>query len=147
MTRPNLALSLVVLGFGASFACGGSVRPAETSPAASGPASTSEATPKGTVTGGSLAPVQVKKALVARKDDVKACYHALLEKNKKASGKVVLRFTVGLDGKVEEVVTMDTTTLPDETAKCIADVVRSVQFPLPEGGKATITYPWEFTAE
>lgn len=137
---------LVVASALGPFACAGSTPPAESPPAAASSTS-SDAAPKGTVTGGSLAPVQVKKALVARKDDVKACYHALLEKNKKASGKVVLRFTVGLDGKVEEVVTMDGTSLPDETAKCIADVVRSIQFPIPEGGKATITYPWEFTAE
>lgn len=145
MRLPLALLVVVVAAVPGAFACAGSTPPPSVPPPES--SASSDAAPKGTVTGGSLAPVQVKKALVARKADVKACYHALLEKNKKASGKVVLRFTVGLDGKVEEVVTMDATTLPDETAKCIADVVRSIQFPAPEGGKASITYPWEFTAE
>jgi len=141
--RVPACLSLLVL---APFACGPSAPPpkaAEPEPAAS----TGDAPPKGSVYGGTLAPVDVKKALVARKEDVKACYHALLEKNKKASGKVVLRLTVGEEGTVEEVVTMNATTLPDETAKCIGDVVKSITFPKPSGGKATITYPWEFTAE
>lgn len=106
-----------------------------------------DANPKGSIAGGSLAPVEVKKALVARKEDVKACYHALLEKNKKASGKVVIRFTVGEDGKVEDTVIMNETTLPNETAQCIADVVKSTEFPKPTGGRARITYPWELTAE
>lgn len=129
----------------ASYACGPSAPPPKA--AEPEPASSSDAPPKGSVYGGTLAPVDVKKALVARKEDVKACYHALLEKNNKASGKVVLRFTVGEEGAVEEVVTMNGTTLPDETAKCIGDVVKSIKFPKPSGGKATITYPWEFTAE
>ena len=33
------------------------------------------APPKGSVAGGSLAPVEVKKALVAKKEEIKACYH------------------------------------------------------------------------
>lgn len=139
---PLFVLALCACG---PYGCGPGAPPpkaAEPEPAAS-----SDAPPKGSVYGGTLAPVDVKKALVARKEDVKACYHALLEKNNKASGKVVLRFTVGEDGVVEEVVTMNGTSLPDETAKCIGDVVKSIKFPKPSGGKATITYPWEFTAE
>lgn len=97
--------------------------------------------------GGTLAPVDVKKALVARKDDVHACYHSLLEKNKKASGKVVLEFVIAEDGTVESTTIMNATTLPNETAQCIADVVKSITFPKPQGGKARIQYPWEFTAE
>jgi TonB family protein len=103
--------------------------------------------PKGSVAGGSLAPVDVKKAIVARKEDVKACYHALLEKQKKASGKVVIRFTIGEDGKVEDTVIMNETTLPNDTAQCIADILKTIEFPKPTGGKVRITYPWEFTAE
>ena len=97
--------------------------------------------------GGSIAPVEVKKALQTKRDEIRACYRALLEKNKKASGKVVLRFTIGEDGAVEEVVTMNATTLPTETATCIAELVKSIAFPKPTGGKAAITYPWEFTAD
>ncbi len=97
--------------------------------------------------GGSLAPVEVKKAIATKKDEIKACYHALLEKNKKASGKVVLRFTIDEAGAVEEAVILNETTLPDETARCIADIVKAISFPKPNGGKARITYPWEFTAD
>jgi TonB family protein len=131
-----------------SLGCASTPKPA---PAASEPPATesadSNAPPKGKMYGGTLAPVEVKKALVARKDDVRACYHALLEKNKKASGKVVIRFTVGEDGSVEEAVVLNETTLPTETSSCIAEVVKTTVFPKPEGGKARITYPWEFTAE
>lgn len=111
------------------------------------PAPSSDAPPKGSVAGGSLAPVDVKKALQTKRDEIRACYHALLEKNKKASGKVVLRFTIDEAGAVEETVILNETTLPSETAQCIADVVKTIAFPKPQGGKARITYPWEFTAE
>lgn len=109
--------------------------------------SNTDPNPKGSVAGGSVAPVEVKKALVARKDDIKACYHALLEKNKKASGKVVIRFTIGEEGAVEDTVILNETTLPNDTAQCIADIVKDTKFPKPTGGRARITYPWEFTAE
>lgn len=136
-----------------SFACGacGASTPPPTSAA---PATSSEpapdAPPKGSVHGGSLAPVEVKKALTAKKDEVRACYHALLEKSPKKSqpsGKVVIRFTVDESGAVEETVILNETSLPNETAQCIADVVKTVTFPKPTGGKARITYPWEFTAQ
>lgn len=128
-----------------AVACSPAAPPPAASPA---PApSASESGPKGTVAGGTLAPVDVKKALQTRRDAIKACYHALLEKNKKASGKVVLRFTVDESGAVEETVIMNDTTLPTETAQCIADVVKTIHFPKPDGGKARITYPWEFTVE
>lgn len=111
------------------------------------PAATTSGDPKGSIYGGSIAPVDVKKAITEHKAEYKACYHSLLEKDKKASGKVVLRITVGEDGKVEETVIMNETSLPNETANCIADVVKTITFPKPTGGKARITYPWEFTAE
>lgn len=122
--------------------------PAPASPPAPAPEpAASESSPKGVVAGGTIAPVEVKKALQTKRDEIKACYHSLLEKNKKASGKVVLRFTIDESGAVEETVIMNDTTLPTETAQCIADVVKTIRFAKPEGGKARITYPWEFTAE
>ncbi len=139
------SLTLAALVGVLAGACAGTPKPRDPEPAEPAPAS--DTAPKGSVAGGSLAPVDVKKALVARKDDVKACYHALLLKNKKASGKVVIRFTIGEDGKVEDTVILNETTLPNETAQCIADVVKGTDFPKPTGGKARITYPWEFTAE
>lgn len=121
--------------------------PPPTAPPPSAEPAASESSPKGVVAGGSIAPVDVKKALQTKRDEIKACYHSLLEKNKKASGKVVLRFTIDESGAVEEAVIMNDTTLPTDTAQCIADVVKTIQFPKPQGGKARITYPWEFTAE
>lgn len=142
MTIRSLALAALMVLSGCA-----SSTPKPKDPEPAEPVPDNDAPPKGSVAGGSLAPVEVKKALVARKEDVKACYHALLEKNKKASGKVVIRFTIGEDGKVEETVILNETTLPNETAQCIADVVKGTEFPKPTGGKARITYPWEFTAE
>jgi hypothetical protein len=111
------------------------------------PATTATGDPKGSIHGGSIAPVEVKRAIGEHKAEFKACYHSLLEKDKKASGKVVLRITVDEDGKVEETVVMNETSLPMETANCIADIVKTITFAKPTGGKARITYPWEFTAE
>jgi TonB family protein len=137
----------LALLFGALFLGCASNPPPPAQTTSQEPAADPNAPPKGKMYGGTLAPVEVKKALLARKDDVKACYHSLLEKNKKASGKVVIRFTVAEDGSVEEAVVLNETTLPTETANCIAEVVKTTVFPKPEGGKARITYPWEFTAE
>ena len=120
--------------------CGGGSTPPPKEPEPAPAASTS-------IYGGSIAPVEVKKAITEHKAEFKACYHSLLEKDKKASGKVVLRFTVDEGGKVEETVILNETSLPNETANCIADIVKTITFAKPIGGKARITYPWEFTAE
>lgn len=138
--RPLVVAALLII------ACSPAPKPKDPEPAEPVNANTDK-DPKGSIAGGSLAPVEVKKALVARKDEIKACYHALLEKNKKASGKVVIRFTIGEDGAVEDTVIMNETTLPTDTAQCIADIVKDTKFPKPTGGKARITYPWDFTAE
>lgn len=125
--------------------CGGSSTPAPKAPEPE-PAPAS-GDPKGNIHGGSIAPVEVKKAITEHRAEFKACYHSLLEKDKKASGKVVLRFTIDEEGKVEETVILNETSLPNETANCIADIVKTITFAKPSGGKARITYPWEFTAE
>ena len=39
-------------------------------------------------------------------------------------------------GKVEETVVLNETSLPNETANCIADVVKTITFAKPTGGKA-----------
>jgi TonB family protein len=125
--------------------CGGSSNPPPQHPVAEPPPASGD--PKGNMHGGSIAPVDVKKAITEHRAEFKACYHSLLEKDKKASGKVVLRFTVDEEGKVEETVILNETSLPNETANCIADIVKTITFAKPIGGKARITYPWEFTAE
>jgi TonB family protein len=125
--------------------CGGGSNPQPIQPAPETAPTSSD--PKGSIYGGSIAPVEVKKAIGEHKAEFKACYHSLLEKDKKASGKVVLRFTVDEEGKVEETVILNETSLPNETANCIADIVKGITFQKPVGGKARITYPWEFTAE
>jgi TonB family protein len=140
MTNRSLSLAALLL------ACASNPKPKDPEPAEPVNAN-SDPNPKGSVAGGSIAPVDVKKAIGEHKDDFKGCYHSLLEKNKKASGKVVIRFTVGEDGKVEDTVIMNETTLPNDTAQCIADIVKGIQFPKPTGGRARITYPWQFDAE
>jgi TonB family protein len=127
------------------LACSSNPPPKQPEPEPATP--TTSGDPKGSIYGGSIAPVEVKKAITEHKAEYKACYHSLLEKDKKASGKVVLRITVGEDGKVEDTVVMNETSLPTETANCIADVVKAITFPAPTGGKARITYPWEFSPE
>jgi hypothetical protein len=142
VSRPlSFALVVVLVGCG-----GGASAPPPKQPEPE-PAAAASGDPKGSIYGGSIAPVDVKKAITEHKAEYKACYHSLLEKDKKASGKVVLRITVAEDGKVEDTVIMNETSLPNETANCIADVVKTITFPKPTGGKARITYPWEFTAE
>jgi hypothetical protein len=135
---PLLALAII------GCASGSAPPPKEPEPAAPAPG---DDNPKGRIHGGSIAPVEVKKAIATRKAEIRACYHSLLEKDKNASGKVVIRFTIAEDGTVEETVILNETSLPRDTAQCIADVVAGITFAKPTGGKARITYPWEFTAE
>ena len=72
---------------------------------------------------------------------IKPCFEALLAQNPNANGEVVVRFTIGTAGLVEESVAAFAT-LGDATAEsCVANAVRTLQFAT-RTEPLTVRYPF-----
>jgi TonB family protein len=60
------------------------------------------------------------------------------------TGKIVLMFAIGPDGKVPKAA-VDSTTLEDaEVERCMVETVKKLRFPRPKGGSVKVTYPFVF---
>ena len=77
----------------------------------------------------------VVQPIVARTEDIQACYENQLKRRRKLSGTVELSWTLGRDGRIE---TIESTGL-EEVAPCIKDLMRSIAFPPPNHGCETVS--------
>lgn len=76
-----------------------------------------------------------------------ACFREGLVHKKDAEGDVTMRFVIAKDGSVSHV-GLDELTLPScRTAYCVADEIKQLHFPEPEGGIVTVSYPIRFTPD
>lgn len=95
---------------------------------------------------GSLSKEVIREVITKHIGEVKHCYELELEKNNNLAGRVMVFFKISAEGKVTES-KIDQTTLRNETAeKCIADAVRTWEFPKPKGGVVAVTYPFILAA-
>lgn len=77
---------------------------------------------------------------------IKACYEYQLKRDPNLRGKITVRFTIGIDGKVTEA-TIVSSTLNDQQVKdCMKRRIMRWKFPKPEEGTVTVSYPFIFTA-
>jgi len=99
----------------------------------------------GRVVNGRLPSEVIQKIVRAGYKELEYCYKNGLRKNADLGGRVTMRFFIEVDGSVSEV-QPTCTTLPDPiTVKCMADRFAKYQFPKPEGGVVSVTYPIMFT--
>lgn len=114
-----------------------------------------ETAPAGSITGepilpttivlGALSSNVVEGVLSAAGNELNACYTAELEKNPGLAGKVLVRFTIGKDGKVTAARTKSTSLWHPPTEDCLNTKLLGLQFPIPgEGGTALVTHPFVF---
>lgn len=75
---------------------------------------------------------------------IRQCYEASASRKKNVSGKLVVHFVIGDDGKVSES-SIKETTLEDEGLKtCVVSAVKGWKFPKPKHGPAAINFPFQF---
>lgn len=113
-------------------------------------------------TSGRLPASAIQRVLRDRLPLAQRCYEAGLARDPKLTGRVLVRFVIGADGKVTEAGpagadaarTADVVTpgdapappMPDaKVAACVVDVVRGAAFPAPDGGAVTVVYPFTFS--
>jgi Ca-activated chloride channel family protein len=75
---------------------------------------------------------------------VRDCYNQGLRRDPKLAGTVLLRFVIGESGAVTSL-DSSASTFPDPVVvSCVANQIRGLVFPKPEGGPVTVNYPFAF---
>lgn len=95
---------------------------------------------------GTIAPEQVHNLLRQNLDAVESCYGAEQPDDTARNGKIVVKFTIATDGTVSlSHVTNDT--VSGGTGECVSEVVKDLEFPVPEGGSVFLQQTLQFTAD
>ncbi|MGM0574565.1 MAG: AgmX/PglI C-terminal domain-containing protein [Myxococcota bacterium] len=88
----------------------------------------------------------IARVVRRRAGAIRACYESRLQLNPKLSGKLQVRWTIDLQGKVKST-SVTQNTLGDSKAKnCILRVLRRMRFAKPEGGICVVQWPFVFNA-
>ena len=96
---------------------------------------------------GRIAPEIIQRVVRQHIARLRACYEEGLARNAGLAGRLAFRFVIGADGRVAQV-DMDGAGLADARVNaCLTRVFGSFEFPRPEGGTITVTYPLVFGPE
>jgi TonB family protein len=96
---------------------------------------------------GSLDREIVKRVIRKQRRALKACYEAELQKNRRLSGEVVVKFTISGQGNVISARTESTTLKNAKVESCVNKRIRRFIFPEPNGGGLVVVrYPFRFSA-
>ena len=101
----------------------------------------------GTVVGvaGRLPPEEIQRIVRTSFGRFRLCYEDGLRRDRNLRGRVIVNFTIDLDGSVSYV-RPDGTEMPDAlVTACVGRAVGGLVFPAPAGGIVTVTYPLVFT--
>ena len=93
---------------------------------------------------GSLSMAIIKRVFDARRNEVRACYEAALQKDPAAAGRVELQLTISPSGSVAAAV-IAKSELDGQVGACIAAASKRWSFPaVPTGGVNKVNYPFVF---
>lgn len=76
---------------------------------------------------------------------IRACYEKSLQRKDDLAGKLTLRWTIGVDGGVENASIGGDSLGDAPTAQCVLSWVRRMKFTAPEGGVCVVQWPFIFT--
>ena len=85
------------------------------------------------------------KVVTRRKNAIKFCYDKALMLNPKLAGKIVVKWTIGTDGRVKNATVLPGATLKDKSVQsCILMRVRTMRFAKPKSGICIVRWPFIF---
>jgi hypothetical protein len=108
--------------------------------------SVEKATATGLKAQGSISREAVAGVINSHLREVQYCYERALLQNPGLKGKLVLEWTVKLDGAVGKARQKMSTLQSPEVAGCIISSLKRWQFPRPTGGAVVISYPFIFSS-
>jgi len=86
----------------------------------------------------------IRKSVVRRANAFRACYERRLQANPGLQGKIVVEWTIGLDGKISGFNIKSATLQDSGVTACLERVIRRLRFPKPDGGVCVVQYPFIF---
>jgi outer membrane biosynthesis protein TonB len=97
------------------------------------------------VVSGGLTPQEILNVIRANLNQIRHCYEQLLQRSPRASGKMAVRFVVGLPGRVNSVAVTQSTISDSRMRSCVTGKIKRWKFPRPRGGSpVTVNYPFVF---
>ena len=94
---------------------------------------------------GSVDSKSISKIVKRNASAVKRCYEKGLLANPNLKGKVSVTIMINMRGRVESVDIVANTLGDASVTNCIKGVVRRWRFPKPDGGPASVTFPFVFS--
>ncbi len=88
----------------------------------------------------------IQSVVKRRAGAIRACYEPRLQVNPKLSGKLTVRWTIGVDGAVTGVSATGDTLGDSATTNCVLRVLRRMRFDKPEGGICVVQWPFVFSS-
>ena len=109
------------------------------------PAATPAIRTGATAASGSLPPEVIRRVVRSNFSRMQYCYEVGLQVNPALTGKVVVQFVIGRDGKVTSV-TDGGSQMPDpKLVACVQKAFSTLVFPQPDGGIVRVNYPINFS--
>lgn len=88
----------------------------------------------------------IRDVVQKRANALRNCYEQQLLANPDLSGKIVVFWKIGLDGKVSEASIKSTTMNNARVESCLTQTVRRLRFDKPDGGICVVEFPFIFTS-
>jgi len=97
------------------------------------------------VVSGGLTPQEIQAVIRANLNQIRHCYEQLLQRSPSASGKIGVRFVVGIGGGVDSATVTDSTISDAAMQGCVTGKIKRWRFPPPRGGQpVSVNYPFVF---
>lgn len=91
---------------------------------------------------------EIRVVVRAKMSEVRACFDAGLARTPGIGGRVLLRFTIGAEGRAGAITIVEDELTEPAVAACLSETLTRWQFPRPRGGApVTIAYPFVFSSE
>ena len=91
--------------------------------------------------GGTLDQDDLQRTLRRKRSDIERCYERALASDPELSGRILVEFTIGTDGRVSSA-SLRENTVGSSVGSCVEGRVRRWRFDPPEGGSATVRVPY-----
>lgn len=97
---------------------------------------------------GSLSKEVIRRTIQRRLNEVRFCYESGLARDPALSGRLAVSFLIAPSGVVQQTAITESTLSSSTVADCVAQAMRRLSFPAPEGGGyVRVTYPFSFAAD
>jgi TonB family protein len=87
----------------------------------------------------------LRRVVLQRQAAIRACYEQELALRPDLQGKVVVRWTVGVDGRVDQVSVAESSVPVRAVESCVSRVIGNARFVAPVGGVCVVQWPFVFS--